>query len=200
MSDILYGQSQTEVDRLAFENRNFNIASVLNAIWNHIGQASSRLSNQRFAEEITSKHERSKTPPPYERRSTFNAKLEDRGRPLNVQSPYSSPRGRNASLPRSNSPSYRGETGSPNRSRRLYKCAFCCTNDHSSLDCTKFTSERYLMMVKQQGLCFKCLLPGHTAFVCPYQTYCQDPDCCKTPTPLHAPMLCKAIRAFNQGG
>ena len=202
ISDILYGQSQTEVDRLAYENHNFNVASVLNAIWNHIGQASSRLSNQRFTDNPV-KHDRARTPPPYERLSSFNTKFDELK--VSNKSPLNYLNKRRANS-RSNSPSFRGETApaSPGRGRysRSYKCAFCCVNDHTSLQCSKFTSEKCLLMSKQQGLCFKCLVPGHTAYICPYPTHCLSTDCSNLPVPVphHAPILCKAIRAFGNGG
>ena len=217
ISDILYGQSQSDVERLAFENRNFNVATVLNAIWNHIGQASSRLS--RFTDE--NRHEKHKNAQYDSRTSTFatrfdqwkpftaptgNTNRRERTPPPNnllPNTPTGSPlRQSQETRSRSSSPAFRGQssnTNSPNRgsNSRQYRCTFCSTNDHTSIQCSRHSSEHCLGIVKAQNLCFKCLIPGHTTFICPFPTYCQSSDCSQVNMPKHAPSICKAMRAVS---
>ena len=238
ISDILYGQSQIEVDRLAYENRNFNVPSVLRAIWNHIGQSSARLSNHRLAEEFISKptnnhfsqhgsampsHTNFQPRPVSPHSSGQNhrghtvtfldqkAKRDDspyprlgNSSPLPGarldQSPGGTNRGRSPGRSpspsgRSGSPSFRGQTAPPSSPRvnrgRSFKCSFCSTDEHKSLQCSRFSSEEYLQMVNNLRLCFICLLPGHEARVCPYPNYCGNTACSKLPK--HSGLLCKGL-------
>ena len=209
ISDILYGQSQTEVDRLAYENRNFNVSSVLNAIWNHIGQARARLSNHKIAEEMAPKPDpngsrRSYSPTGgghYSRgyKVSFSEQRDKRNdSPYPSTSPTSSSPQRGASpiTSRDGSPAYRGQrTRSPspryNRAPKAFKCNFCKVNDHKSIQCAKFTPEQYLHMANEQQLCYICMMPGHTGWVCPLPTSCQT-SACQNLT-KHSAMLCKAL-------
>ena len=208
MSEILYGQSQAEVDRLAFENRNFNVPSVLNAIWSHIGQASTRLSNHQLAEEMAPKPE-----PGNPRRShsptggghySRNYKVsftEHRDKRNDSPYPRSPTRSTSPTTSRDSSPAHRGQSArSPSprgsRSPRVFKCNFCKVNDHSYAQCAKFTAEQYLRMANEQQLCYVCMMPGHTAWVCPVTISCETSAC--KHLNRHAALICKALLNVTQ--
>ena len=202
ISDILYGQSQSEVDRLAFENRNFNVASVLNAIWSHIGQARAR--QHRLSSDANAgqgfnpmpKQSSSRASPTVFRNNVVSfaenpvsSKEIDFHKSRRDASPYPTGAHRTTSL----SPSRRGELSrSPSpRPSKVYKCVFCSSDDHKSIACAKWTSAQFYEAACRKYLCFVCLTPNHQARICPYPTWCQTPEC--QLLPHHAPCLCKAL-------
>ena len=193
ISDLLFGQSQNEVDRLAFENRNFNVPSVLNAIWCHIGQARSRQyrlssDSHSFPQQPTFRNNTvtfSDKPPSPKPDLTGSHKSRRDNSPYPTGVPRTPPA----------SPSRRGETSrSPSpKPGKCYKCAFCSVDDHKSIECAKWTSAQFYEAAFRNYLCFICLTPNHRARVCPYPMWCQGAAC--QAIPRHAPCLCKALLA-----
>ena len=208
ISDLLYGQSQNEVDRLAFENRNFSVSSVLNAIWSHIGQARARqyrLSSNDVGASYGAGQPTSGFPYQNDFRNnvvTFSEKLQFSEKPPSPKpdvagshksrrddSPYPAGPVRSSSA----SPSRRGDTSrspSPNPNKH-YKCVFCSADDHKSISCAKWTSAQFYEVACRKYLCFICLTPNHQARICPYPMWCQNTAC--QAIPKHAPCLCKAL-------
>ena len=212
VSNILFDQSQRAVDKLSRTNR-LNVPNVLEAVWEHMEQLSTRQHNekaygqQNAPQSTRNQHNR------YPDRSTSSGQLykvmSDYNRPDNILperpigiktsniiaspsrsvSPNKGQLGIRSFSPNKNRPQ---RSSSPNR-RKAFKCSLCECNDHSHLDCNKFSPEDVLRMCKERHLCYVCRTTGHGASYCPFTPLlCIKQECENLPP--HCSLLCDVPR------
>ena len=106
-------------------------------------------------------------------------------------------RSRNSSPSRNRSPAAspnRIRSSSPSTERRKhFRCSFCEVNDHSHLDCTKFSSSEQFQICKTKRLCFVCRTGGHGAWSCPFTAFLCVTTECKS-SPPHCVQFCQLAK------
>ena len=212
LSNILFDRSQKAVDRLSSSNR-LTVPNVLTAIWDHMSQLRTREHNQRICARsnptLTNQHDQ---------RSSRSYNLGSHGAQLMKTSVSHPPqdvgqsssastsgfnrrpspdRSRNSSPSRNRSPvssPNRIRSSSPSTERRKhFRCSFCEVNDHSHLDCTKFSSSEQFHICKTKRLCFVCRMGGHGAWSCPFTSFLCVTTECKSPPP-HCVQFCQLAK------
>ena len=78
---------------------------------------------------------------------------------------------------------------------QIFRCSFCKSNEHLSMDCTTIGSKSALHIARNSRLCFICLTPGHSAFFCPVEVTCGNSICMDKKKPSHGKLLCKAFHS-----
>ena len=78
---------------------------------------------------------------------------------------------------------------------QIFRCSFCKSNEHLSMDCTTIGSKSALHIARNSRLCFICLTPGHSAFFCPVEVTCGNSICMDKKKPSHGKLLCKAFQS-----
>ena len=136
-------------------------------------------------------HSRSRSKSPIKESATFKIHVDADGKPQDSV-------GRRDFKPtRGRSPTPIRNDRSPNRfdrSKGKFKCSFCKNSEHYTLNCNKITSDTALSHARKERLCFRCLLPFHTADICPHPHCCTSTACGNLQSlPPHAPLLCEAL-------
>lgn len=168
IGNILFGSSQKRVDKLSCSG-NLKVPEVLNAIWEHMRMMRAR--DQSVANfEVSRPNSNTKS----------HASLHATSFVPHKGSPLKTTHGANA--PRSRSPS-------PAKTW-FYKCSLCQVNDHSHLDCTRFSPTEVFELCTTRGLCFVCRMRGHRAEVCPHTSLRCLKEACLKKAP-HCDLFCK---------
>ena len=79
-------------------------------------------------------------------------------------------------------------------SEQIFRCLFCRTNQHLSMNCHRIGSASALRIARNERLCFICLTPGHSAFFCPCEISCGNSICMSKAKPSHGNLLCPAFQ------
>ena len=210
LSNILFDKSQRVVDGLT-GTAQLTVPNVLDGIWQHMTQLRRREHNQRICAPPNLNPARPQTPRQAPSRSynqrysgaqlmktSAGASPQDPDMSSSTSSNFnrrSSPeRSRNSSPTRYRSPASspnRLRSGSPSTDRRKhFRCSFCEINDHSHLDCTRFSPGEQFQICKTKRLCFGYRSGGHPASLCPFTSLlCVSPDC--SGSPPHAVIFCQ---------
>lgn len=195
LSNILFGKSQSDVDKLSTTNR-LSVPNVLDAIWNHMTILRTREQNNRLT-----RHSESPSQPGSGR--MFLTSVNGHVPPVpsgtaNAKQPHSPVRGQNSSgfyrssrqTPGQSGPRNRNQSRSnsssrsqsPDRRQKVFMCQLCEVNDHSHTTCTTFSIEQQFQMCRDKRLCFICKSAGHGARICPHQNLrCSTPSCSTSP-------------------
>ena len=220
LSNILFDKSQKAVDDLT-GTVNLTVPNVLDAIWKHMSQLRKREHNQKIcapynpnpvrpysSRQVPSRFHNQRSGGAQLMKTSAGTPTQDSGAssfPSSDLNRRTSPdRSRDSSPTRRNpSPTrYRSPASSPNRlrsgspsaeRRRHFRCSMCEVDDHSHLDCTKFSPKEQFQICKSKRLCFGCRAGGHPASLCPFTSLlCADPAC--NGYPPHADIFCQFAR------
>ena len=220
LSNILFDKSQKAVDDLT-GTVHLTVPNVLDAIWKHMSQLRKREHNQKICAPYNPNPVRPyssrQAPSRFHNQRSGGAQLmktsagtltQDSGassspssdlnrRSSPDRSRNSSPTRRNLSPTRNRSPASspnRLRSGSPSAERRRhFRCSMCEENDHSHLDCPKFSPREQFQICKTKRLCFVCRAGGHPASLCPFTSLqCTNSECGGYPP--HAGIFCQFAR------
>ena len=193
ISNILFGRSQVKVDKLSRTNR-LSVPNVLDAIWEHMEQLTTRQHNEKMSgRSVQSSVHYSQTQQTSCHKTLVGSNIIA---PMsNLKLNKTPPQSRSGSPIKSPLPTdKRQRSPSPTR-RRAFKCSFCETNEHSHLDCSKFSPDQMLKLCKERYLCFVCRTWGHGANYCPFTSLQCTKSSCKN-VPPHCTILCDVLKPY----